>query len=247
MNTHTRLLTPRELRLRPGLLAELRSGGTPEGTAELRFGPAAEVRAADDGAWKGGGTAIVYDSRSENLGGFVEIVKPGAARDVLARDPDTRALFNHNPDHVLGRTRSGTLRLEDTPSGLEYEFDAPDTQVARDLRVLLDRGDVSQSSFAFRVAPDAVEWDEDPETGLLVRVIHRFSAIHDVSPVTYPAYPAATSGLRSEPAPVREDEPEDEPSAPEGREDEHDDEAEAEKAKARAFYAQRRARLRERG
>ena len=237
------LLTPAELRARPGLLDAMRSagGGTPEGFgAELRFGPSAEIRATgDDGSWKGGGAAIVYNSRSENLGGFVEIIRPGAVRDVLARDPDTRALFNHDASMVLGRTRAGTLVLEDREADLDYEFDAPDTSYARDLRVLLGRGDVNQSSFAFRVAPDAVEWDEDPDSGLLVRVIHRLSALYDVSPVTYPAYPAASSGLRS-------DASRSEPSAPEGREDEHDDDAEARKAEARAAYEarQRRARLR---
>lgn len=240
--TYRHLLTPRELRMRPGLLAELRSGGTPEGAAELRFGPAAEVRAAEDGSWKGGGAAVVYNSRSENLGGFVEIIRAGALHDVLARDPDTRALFNHDSNQVLGRTRSGTLRLEDSETELDYEFDAPDTSYARDLRVLLERGDVSQSSFAFRVAPDGAEWDEDPDTGLLLRVVHRFSALYDVSPVTYPAYPAASSGLRSvEPAPEGERD-DDATSAPERREDEYD----AAAVQARAAYEarQRRARLR---
>lgn len=244
MKHYRHLLTPRELRTRPGLLAELRSGGTPEGMAELRFSPGgAEVRAADDGSWKGGGLAIVYNSRSENLGGFVEVIKPGAVRDVLAREPDTRALFNHEPNLVLGRTRSGTLRLDDQAEGLDYEFDAPDTSYARDLRVLLDRGDVSQSSFAFRVAPDGAEWDEDPDTGLLLRIVHRLSALYDVSPVTYPAYQAASSGLRSDS--LANEAESDDPSAPERREDD-DDAAEAQKAEARAAYEarQRRARLR---
>lgn len=230
-----KIVTPAELRQRPELVGELRE--RPQDFVERRWQPATqlEVRADGDGdGWSGGGLAIVYDSRSENLGGFVEIIKPGAARDVLARDPDVRALFNHDANLVLGRTRSGTLALEDGSDGLDYLFDAPRTSYADDLRVLMDRGDVTQSSFAFRVAPDAVEWDEDPDTGLLIRIIHRFSGLYDVSPVTYPAYPSATSGTRAE---ATDDESADEAPAPERRED---DDA----ARAAAEYARRAARRR---
>lgn len=251
-----RLLTPTELRSRPALLDEMRAagGGTPDGfAAELRMaGTPAEVRAATDQGWKGGGLAVVYDKRSENLGGFVEEIRAGALTDVLARDGlDVRALFNHDPAIVLGRTKSGTLSLTDGSDGLDYEFDAPDTSAARDLRVLLERGDVSQSSFAFRAAPDGVEWDEDPETGVLVRRIHRFSALLDVSPVTYPAYPAATSGIRSSAppwefssAPDVEFTPVEESAAPDGREGHDSDEAR--KARARAYARRRRLDLRQR-
>jgi HK97 family phage prohead protease len=201
-------------------------------------GAPVEVRKSTDAGWQGGGLALVYGSRSENLGGFIEEIRAGALTDVLARTPDVRALINHSPDAVLGRTTSGTLRIADTPEGLDYEFDAPDTTYARNLRVLMERGDITQSSFAFRAAPDGVEWDEDPETGVLVRVIHRFSALLDVSPVTYPAYPAATSGIRSS-APVVES------AAPDGREGSDDDE-QARKARARAFARRRRMDLRQR-
>lgn len=195
----------------PGRLGpvDLRAG-TPEGVAERRFLTGdVEVRAKDDdGSWVGGGLAIVYGARSGNLGGFVEVVKPGAARNVLALDPDVRALLNHDANLVLGRTTAGTLRLADTDAGLDYEYDAPATSYARDLRVLLERGDVTQSSFAFRVRPEGVEWTEDEESGLPVRIIHEFSGLYDVSPVTFPAYPDATSGLRETERPARETEPE---------------------------------------
>lgn len=236
-----RLLTPTELRAHPGLVDEMRNagGGTPEGfTAELRMaGTPAEVRATSDTGWKGGGLAVVYNSMSENLGGFIEEIRAGALTDVLARDPDVRALVNHGPDMVLGRTRASTLTLSDSASGLDYEFDAPDTTYARDLRVLMERGDITQSSFAFRAAPDGVEWDEDPATGVLIRRIFRFSALLDVSPVTYPAYPAATSGIRSSAPDV-------EPAAPDGREGSDDEQAR--KARARAFARRRRLDLRQR-
>lgn len=224
---------PGELRADPALLDELR-GGTPTGAYELRsVGPTLddyiyyEARLekrgeSERGIYRAGGLGIVYNSRSVNLGGFVEVIRPGAARDVLSRGPDVRALFNHNPDLVLGRTLASTLRLSESDIGTDYEFDAPDTSYARDLGVLLDRGDITQSSFAFRVTADGVEWSEDEETGLLLRIIHRFAALSDMSPVTYPAYPASTSGKRGAlsvelDATVEVDDPDEEARAAEAR------------------------------
>lgn len=152
----------------------------------------------DDGSWQIAGLGVIYNSLSENLGGFREIIRPGAATDVLAGSPDIRGLFNHDPNLVLGRTVSGTMTVTETDGGVEYLIDPPDTSYARDLRELLDRGDVSQSSFAFRVASDGYHWDEDEETGALVRVITNFSGLYDMSPVTYPAYRETVSGTRDE-------------------------------------------------
>lgn len=192
-----RIIDPFELRADPALVSELRDHPGEHIERRLTDTTAIEVRADEtSGGWKGGGLAIVYNSRSENLGGFTEIIKPGAARKVLKDKPDTRALQNHNPDLLLGRTTAGTLRLKDSPKGLDYEFDAPATSYADDLRVLMERGDITQSSFAFRVAPGGQEWSEDEESGALIRTVTEFSALYDVSPVTYPAYPASTSGVR---------------------------------------------------
>lgn len=140
------------------------------------------------------GYAAKFDVLSENLGGFREQIAPGAFADVLS--DDVRALFNHDPNHVLGRSVANTLRLSQDSVGLYYEVDLPDTQAARDLLVSINRGDVSQSSFAFRVAPNGDKWDENDE-GVIIRTISRFSRLYDVSPVTYPAYPDATVGTRS--------------------------------------------------
>lgn len=140
------------------------------------------------------GYAAKFDVLSENLGGFREQIAPGAFADVLG--DDIRALFNHDPNHVLGRSTSGTLRVSQDSTGLYYEVDLPDTQAARDLQVSIDRGDVSQSSFAFRVAPNGDTWDEN-EDGVIIRTITKFARLYDVSPVTYPAYPDATVGTRS--------------------------------------------------
>ncbi len=151
-----------------------------------------EIRAADDGENSTvAGHAAVFGMRSENLGGFQEVIEPGAFNDVL--EDDVRALFNHDANLILGRSKSGTLRLSIDESGLAYEIDMPATQAARDLAVSMSRGDVSQSSFAFTVKDDA--WEET-ESGYL-RTIKKFDRLYDVSPVTYPAYPDADAGIRS--------------------------------------------------
>ena len=72
------------------------------------------------------GYASVFDSLSQNLGGFVERVAPGAFRSTL-NQADVRALFNHEPDHLLGRSGNGTLRLSEDERGLRYEVDLPAT------------------------------------------------------------------------------------------------------------------------
>ena len=154
------------------------------------------------------GYGYVFNSLSENLGGFREVIAPGAGADVLAGTPDIRGLFNHNPDLVLGRTTAGTMSVEEDDTGSRYLIDAPDTSYARDLLVSLERGDVNQSSFAFRIARGGDVWDEDPESGLLLRTITKFSGLYDMSPVTYPAYPETSSGVRTAPDVERvDDEP----------------------------------------
>lgn len=130
------------------------------------------------------GHAAIYNSLSEDLGGFREKIEPGAFDSVL--DNDVRALFNHDKNMVLARTKSETLVLETDNDGLKYRFEAPDTTAGRDLTVMLDRGDVDQSSFGFRVKDD--EWEERND-GTIIRTIKEVERLFDVSPVTYPAYP----------------------------------------------------------
>lgn len=141
------------------------------------------------------GYGSVFNSRSEPLWGFREIIRPGAFDDVLG--DDVRGLFNHDPNFILGRSTSGTLTLSVDERGLQYNITAPDTQTIRDLVIApMLRGDINQSSFAFRVARDGECWYEDEE-GVVIREISRFSRLFDVSPVTYPAYQEADSGVRS--------------------------------------------------
>lgn len=140
------------------------------------------------------GYALKWDARSSNLGGFRERVALGATSESIGRD-DIRALFNHDPNLILGRNRSGTLRLAEDSTGLHYEVDMPDTTYARDLATAMERGDVSQSSFGFKISgPEGDSWakdDDDTPLRTLQRVV-----LFDVSPVTYPAYADSTSGYR---------------------------------------------------
>ena len=134
------------------------------------------------------GHASMYDTRSENLGGFYEYIEAGAFTPELIAKSDTRALINHDQNLILGRTASGTLRLNADEKGLRYEFDVPQTSYGKDLVVSMQRGDITQSSFAFTVAED--DWTTD-EDGNNIRTIKKIERLYDVSPVTYPAYPEA--------------------------------------------------------
>lgn len=140
------------------------------------------------------GHAAVFNQLSEDLGGFREQVAPGAFAETI-RVNDIRALFNHNPDYILGRNVSGTLRMEEDNTGLRIEIDVPDTQIGRDLMISVNRGDVSQMSFGFSVLPDGSSWSED-QSGTTIRTL-RSVRLFDVSPVVYPAYPQTDIAVRS--------------------------------------------------
>ncbi len=137
------------------------------------------------------GYGAVFNSESNDLGGFVEYVAPGAFDGRL--EDDVRFLINHD-GLPLARTTNGTLRLSVDERGLKYEADMPDTTLANDLMTLLRNGTISQSSFAFTVEDDS--WENID--GKNVRTINKVSRLYDVSSVTYPAYNEAGSfALRS--------------------------------------------------
>jgi hypothetical protein len=160
---------------------------------ERRDMKAREFRAVEEnGATKIVGYAAVFNAWSEDLGGFRESIKPGAFANAL-KDSDTRALINHDPNHVLGRTKSGTLTLREDEVGLWYEVALPDTQDARDLITKIKRGDIDGNSFAFTVALDDWAWSDDT----IRRVIEEVDQLYDVGPVTYPAYPQTSASVRS--------------------------------------------------
>ena len=137
------------------------------------------------------GHAAVFNSLSENLGGFRELIHRDAFNEVL--NDDVRCLFNHDSNLILGRSPK-TLKIDVDEKGLRYELELPDTTAGRDLKISLERGDVTQSSFGFRVEDDEVNEDDE---GRWTRTIKKVSRLYDVSPVVYPAYPEATVAKRS--------------------------------------------------
>jgi uncharacterized protein len=152
--------------------------------------PAVEIR--DGESPKIRGLAAAYGKLSLDLGGFKEIIEPGAFDRVLSRkNLDVVAFFDHD-GQPLGRTTSGTLRLAVDDRGLNYENDPPDTQLGRDLQTLIRRRDLFGSSFAFTVEPKGEVWTHD-EKGTTTRTIREFSGLYDVSVVTHAAYGKATS------------------------------------------------------
>lgn len=138
------------------------------------------------------GYAAVFNSTSQNLGGFVERIAPNAFKKTI-QEADVRALFNHEADALLGRSSNGTLRMMEDEHGLRYEVDLPNTTLGRDVAELLRRGDLTGSSFGFRTISDS--WTQTDD-GYPLRTLKEL-AIRDVGPVTFPAYEASEASLRS--------------------------------------------------
>lgn len=156
-----------------------------------------EARQAEDGTMRLSGYAAVFNDDSVPLP-FIERIAPGAFRKTLSETPDVRLLINHE-GLPLARTKNGTLRLAEDETGLYMDADLPDTQAARDLWTLVERGDVDQMSFAFRVIRQ--KWNE----GRTERTLTELSlADGDVSVVTYPAYPTTTVEAREQIAAARQ-------------------------------------------
>ena len=158
-----------------------------------------EVEERSGAAPKIRGRAIVYNSRSKDLGGFPVIISHGAFDHILARQRpklDVVALWNHDASQLLGRTTSGTLRLIPDDRGVAFELDPPDTTLGRDLMTLCRRGDIAGCSFAFTVSDAGQRLDHDDE-GKPVRYIERADGLFDVSLVTNPAYGATAVSVRS--------------------------------------------------
>jgi HK97 family phage prohead protease len=148
------------------------------------------------------GLAAVYGKRSRDLGGFTEVIEPGAFDHLVDRRRSTAAedvvaLWNHDASQLLGRTAAGTLSLWSDARGLWYEIDPiPNTTLGRDLVEHLRLGNVRGSSFAFTV-DDAGQRYERSDDGAITRHISRVSGLFDVSPVTTPAYPDTTAAVRA--------------------------------------------------
>ena len=169
------------------------AGKTNGGIERRVFSTKVEVRSAgDDGSIPMSGYAALFDTRAEIYPDFFEEIAPGAFRDAIGRD-DVRLLINHDPNFVLARTASGTLRLSEDATGLANDADMAPTSYARDLAISMERGDITQMSFAFR--SEAEDWTELP-TGAWLRRVNQVQ-LFDVSIVTYPAYQGTEAALRS--------------------------------------------------
>lgn len=146
------------------------------------------------------GYAAVFDKPSENLGGFQEVIRKGAFTRTLKEGADVRALFNHDPNYPLARTKdggkTGSLRLSEDDQGLKCSIDMPDTQCARDLMSLVEAGVVDQMSFGFYVREQ--NWNrKDEKDGQSDEIREILDVdLFDVSAVTFPAYPQTSLEAR---------------------------------------------------
>lgn len=152
-----------------------------------------EVRQLDDGTEVISGYAVVFNSESRDLGGFIETIAPTAFNE--ADMTDVLALFNHDNNLVLGRTPT-TLTLSIDQKGVRYDIKPPDTTVANDLKKSIARGDVRGSSFGFTIHKDGDVWEKPKERGgAYRRMVTRIKKLWDVSPVVTPAYVATDTTI----------------------------------------------------
>lgn len=170
----------REKRVLPFVVEEIRASGAGDGQFTIR------------------GHAAVFNRWSLDLGGFRERIAKGAFDAVLERNPDVLALWDHDTALTLARTKNKTLELRIDPVGLHYWARVAPTSYAEDLRVLLERGDVDQASFAFTIAPGGQEWkirEEDDGTEVVERTITEIADLYDVTVTAMGAYPQTDSSI----------------------------------------------------
>ena len=146
------------------------------------------------------GHAAIFNSLSEDLGGFKELLAPSAFRAALRKHPDVRLLHNHDANYVMARTASGNLELREDTTGL-HVFARVDRRISwvEDLRTSMQRVDIDQMSFAFTITEQGDEWAAT-EDGQVIRTIlpDGVDELYDVSIVTYPAYRATAVNMRSD-------------------------------------------------
>lgn len=153
------------------------------------------IRQVEGSPTKIAGYAAIFNVPSQplpDLGGKREVIAPGAFTRALADGDNCILTINHDPNLLLARTSSGTLRLKQDDIGLFFEADLPDTSAARDLIVLMNRGDINQNSFQY--VADKKDWEtRDGQQVRVVKDLHLF----DVSIVVNPAFTQTFSVLRS--------------------------------------------------
>jgi uncharacterized protein len=152
---------------------------------------AAEIR-ADVSGKRLLGYAATFNTETR-IGDFFEVVKPGAFSRSLVNKDNVAALLDHNPERLLGRVRSGSLKLFEDARGLGFEVSVPDTSAGRDALELAQRGDCSGCSFGFRLGEGGDFWPDRRHREL------RSVQLVEISIITggEPAYPQTSVSARS--------------------------------------------------
>lgn len=170
-----------------------------EGAERRYFEPQiTEIRAEDKGSGLVEGIAAVVGVETD-MRWYNEKIERGAFDDVM--NDDVAALFNHDPNFVLARSKEGKGTLElflNNNGDLGYRYITPERSYARDLLDAIKSGDISKSSFAFTI--ESEEWvfaTKENGMDMDLRIIKKLSRLFDVSPVTYPAYPSTDVAARS--------------------------------------------------
>jgi len=148
-----------------------------------------EVRAEGDGMTFTG-YASVFNSPSEDLGGFVEYVAPGAFKRSLQSRNEVKLLWNHDSGEPLASLRGGTMQLVEDERGLKVTAQLPQTSRGRDVAELLRTNVINEMSFGFNVIKDS--WSRDGQTRTLESV-----RLFEVSVVSFGAYKATEAAVRS--------------------------------------------------
>lgn len=155
-------------------------------------------RAEGDESRRISGQAIVFDSWSRDLGGFIERILPGAVTEDLLLNSDVVMNVNHDNDQMLARSVNGegTLSLELREDGVWFSFDAPETERGNELLYNVRVGNLYECSFACTILKDDIK--RYREGDVYVQEITRINSLHDVSIVTHAAYAATSVFARSE-------------------------------------------------
>jgi len=136
------------------------------------------------------GIAAPFDQIA-HVGGFDEVIRPGAFTETLSEGHDILALVDHDQTRLLGRTRNGSLRLQEDRPGLLFEIDVPDTSLGRDVLTLAQRGDLGGMSFGFRVRKAGEQWIKN------LRELRALDLVEVSAIAAWPAYESTTVHARS--------------------------------------------------
>lgn len=165
---------------------------------ERRFIKGGQLRATKGDKPGIEGYSAVFNEQYDS-GWMMESIKPGAFTRALKEKQDVRCLFNHDANNVLGRTKSGTLKLTEDSTGLHFACDTnPDIRIAADVQGMIDRGDVDGCSFAFQVTKQTWREEKDSDGHYITYREIEDVDLFDVGPVTYPAYEGTSVSGRAQ-------------------------------------------------